>query len=65
MSQLLESAARLDPQRAADLMDDEALEREMIAADLAYLERRKLSDERRLQEVALFEMDVMRRLGYL
>lgn len=65
MSRLLDSAARLDPQRAADLMDDEALEKELVAADISYLERRREIIRQQWDAVAQMELDAMRRAGYL
>lgn len=65
MSEMLEKAARLDPQRAADLMDDEALERERIAADLDYLARREERFKRQLAVAHEAELLYYRNLGYL
>lgn len=65
MSRLLESAARLDPQRAADLMDEEALEKERVAADISYLERRRELIRQQWDAVAQMELEAMRRQGLL
>lgn len=65
MSRLLEDAARLDPQRAADLMDDEALEKERVAADLAYLARREERFKRQLAAAHEAELLYFRNLGWL
>lgn len=65
MSKLLEDAARLDPQRAADLMDDEALELERQKADLDYLARREQRLKEFLDATHLLELDALRRAGWI
>lgn len=65
MSHLLESAARLDPQRAADLMDDEALEKERQKADLDYLARREERFKQQLAALHEAELIHFRSLGWL
>jgi hypothetical protein len=65
VSQLLDAAATLDPQRAHDLAANDAAEAARIEADLAYLNSRSERDARRRAETAAIEQGYFQRAGWL
>jgi len=64
VSQLLDAAATLDPQRAHDLAANDAAEAARIEADLNYLSTRAERDARRRAEIAELERGYFNRMGW-
>lgn len=65
MSHLLDSAAQLDAQRAADLVANDEAQKAWIEADRAYLQMQEERAARRLMEVIQLEATYHNRMGWI
>ena len=64
MNHILDTAARLDPDRDAHLNANDEAERAWIEADRAYLQSQEARAARRLMETIALEQSYLSRMGW-